>query len=285
MSRLAVWKEPAPFQVKKDILLLRYTHKLIASEVTVQSEEIRAWSLKELIAAAPIVPIVASSFAITYNLGYLLAFDLSWFSFFSLTDHVVFALRAIPVAVGLSVAFLIGFIDPPGGGITYRFAVLSIVALGFVTALLGFLSGHIGLFLVYLFVMGRAFIHRNLSHRTSPFNILYWGVVITLMSLIVGYLSAVGGRYISELDRHHDYFVLASSMGIDVSPSKSSLPSQEQKQQLHYVGEVIFVGSRGVLFHPYGKSARFFQWVNIQNIYQCPQVVTDASGNPCLNGD
>jgi hypothetical protein len=245
------------------------------------SEKATTWSLKELIAVAPIVPIVASGFAVTYNVGYLLAFDLSWFSFFSLSDHVVFALRAIPVAIGLSVALLIGFMDPPGGGISYRFAILLIVALGFVTALLGFLSGHIGLFLVYLLVMGRAFIHRNSSIQTSSVNVVYWGVVMMLMSLIIGYFSAKGGRYIWEIDRYHYYFVLASSIGVDVSPGGRAGRTQEQNQKQHYVGQVIFVGSRGVLFQEYGGVAHLFQWTDIQNIYQCPQGIANATDDLC----
>ena len=60
-----------------------------------------------------LVPVVASGFAVAYNVGYFLAYDISWLPFFSLPEHVVFALRALPIAIGASVAFLIGIIDPP----------------------------------------------------------------------------------------------------------------------------------------------------------------------------
>jgi hypothetical protein len=41
-----------------------------------------------------------------------LAFDISWFPFFSLSEHVVFALRALPIAIGASVLFLVALRYP-----------------------------------------------------------------------------------------------------------------------------------------------------------------------------
>ena len=67
-----------------------------------------------------------------------------------------------------------------------------------------------------------------------------------MMSLIIGYFSAKGGRYIWEIDRYHYYFVLASSIGVDVFPGGRAGRSQEQNQKQHYVGQVIFVGSRAL---------------------------------------
>jgi hypothetical protein len=43
---------------------------------------------------------VATGFAFSYVVGYFLAFDISSFSFFSLSEHVVFALWALPIAIG-----------------------------------------------------------------------------------------------------------------------------------------------------------------------------------------
>ena len=52
------------------------------------------------------VPAALSFFAYAYVIGFFLASDLAWFSFFSLSEHVVFAFRAIPLAVGASVVLV-----------------------------------------------------------------------------------------------------------------------------------------------------------------------------------
>jgi hypothetical protein len=54
-----------------------------------------------------IVPMVAPAFAFAFVVGYFFAFDISWFPLFSLSEHIVFAIRALPIAIGASVAFLI----------------------------------------------------------------------------------------------------------------------------------------------------------------------------------
>jgi hypothetical protein len=53
-----------------------------------------------------VVPVTASAFAFAYVVGYFYAFDIAWFPSFSLSDHLVFALRALPVAIGASVGLL-----------------------------------------------------------------------------------------------------------------------------------------------------------------------------------
>jgi hypothetical protein len=71
--------------------------------------EDQEWSAQSL---AAVVPILASTFAFAFVVGYFLAFDISWFPFFSLSEHVVFALRALPIAVGASVVFLLAMRYP-----------------------------------------------------------------------------------------------------------------------------------------------------------------------------
>jgi hypothetical protein len=48
---------------------------------------------------------VAAIFAFAFNVGYFSAIDISLFSLFSVSEHVVFAIRALPVAIGLVVVF------------------------------------------------------------------------------------------------------------------------------------------------------------------------------------
>jgi hypothetical protein len=63
------------------------------------------WSWKDMTAAAPFI---ATSFAFAFNVGYFWSIDIGWFSLFSLSEHVVFALRALPIAIGASIVFMIG---------------------------------------------------------------------------------------------------------------------------------------------------------------------------------
>jgi hypothetical protein len=50
---------------------------------------------------------LASLFAFAYVIGYFYAYDITWFPFFTLTEHLVFALRAIPFAIVASVIFMV----------------------------------------------------------------------------------------------------------------------------------------------------------------------------------
>jgi hypothetical protein len=51
------------------------------------------WPLQELAGLkglTGVIPILMSAFAFAYVVGYFLAFDLAWFPFFSLSEHIVF---------------------------------------------------------------------------------------------------------------------------------------------------------------------------------------------------
>jgi hypothetical protein len=54
-----------------------------------------------------VIPLIMSGFAFAYVVGYFLAFDLAWFPFFSLSEHIVFAIRALPIAVAGMLVLLI----------------------------------------------------------------------------------------------------------------------------------------------------------------------------------
>jgi hypothetical protein len=59
-------------------------------------------ALKELTALAPVR---APAFAFSFVIGYFGGIDISWLSFFSISDQVLFALRALPVAITASAFF------------------------------------------------------------------------------------------------------------------------------------------------------------------------------------
>ena len=58
------------------------------------------WSKLEPKDLAVVGPVILSTFAFAYVVGYFYAFDIDWFPFFTLPEHLVFALRALPIAIG-----------------------------------------------------------------------------------------------------------------------------------------------------------------------------------------
>jgi hypothetical protein len=50
---------------------------------------------------AVIVPVAASALALTFDVGYFYAADIHYFSFFSLTEHLVFAAPVMPLAIAM----------------------------------------------------------------------------------------------------------------------------------------------------------------------------------------
>jgi hypothetical protein len=108
-----------------------------------------------------IVPMVAPAFAFAFVVGYFLAFDISWFPLFSLSEHIVFAIRAFPIAIGASVALLITLTRPTlRNRLTYRIAVTLWILFLILSAILAFRYGHLGLGVSFLLVaLGAYFYH------------------------------------------------------------------------------------------------------------------------------
>jgi hypothetical protein len=59
--------------------------------------------------AVVVVPVFAGSIAACYDVGFFYGLDISYFTFFSFTEHMVFALQAIPFALPPAIS-IIGFL-------------------------------------------------------------------------------------------------------------------------------------------------------------------------------
>jgi hypothetical protein len=59
--------------------------------------------------AIVVVPVFAGSIAACYDVGFFYGLDISYFTFFSFTEHMVFALQAIPFALPPAIS-IIGFL-------------------------------------------------------------------------------------------------------------------------------------------------------------------------------
>ena len=52
------------------------------------------------------VTIIATSFAFAYDIGYFSAIDINRFTFFTLPEHVLFAIQAFLIALGALIIFM-----------------------------------------------------------------------------------------------------------------------------------------------------------------------------------
>jgi membrane protein YqaA with SNARE-associated domain len=59
-------------------------------------------------------PVFASALAVTYDVGFFFGIDIDFFTFFSFSEHLVFALQAIPFAAPAAaciISWLVGFVE------------------------------------------------------------------------------------------------------------------------------------------------------------------------------
>jgi hypothetical protein len=219
----------------------------------------KEWSLNEL---AVVVPIVASGFAFAFVVGYFLAFDIAWFPFFSLSEHVVFALRALPIAIGASVGLVIALrfskIEEhwkwlQGKGYLFLYVWICVLAsAGFIAGL----SIHFGLASSFFLIAFGTFVHHrvHVSHKSSPANMLYWTTTLLVLCLMTGF----GSGSLLKINRIFDL------------PFARSMVVKMEDEQTSHVGQVIFVGSKGVLFYEYGiDKVQLFRWEKIKNVSEC----------------
>jgi hypothetical protein len=162
-----------------------------------------------------IVPLVAASAAFAFVVGYFSAFDIAWIPFFSLPEHTVFAIRALPVAVGASVFFLIALMRPIHNGWRLALTVVWIIVL-VAAALVTVVHAHPTFALTFLLVACGAVIrYREKSMKnTDVRNILYWAITLMAMSLIIGWGSA--NILEKRVGRQQEIFTAASAAAIDV---------------------------------------------------------------------
>jgi hypothetical protein len=206
-----------------------------------------ALGLKEL---AILAPIVGSSAALAYNVGFFYAIDISFFSFFTLSEHIVFALEAFPLA--LIVSFGIWYLielwwNNPAQKEKlrtyrgrYQLAVFALLGVAYLFAYMGiaiFAAMAIGACYMLAFAIGGA---RWIVTLSVPFVLL----VSMAAGLDMGLARKYQPQYISSLKTAHG----------DV------------------VGTLVRSGERGVLFYfPETGEARAFRWDAVQELSSKPK--------------
>ena len=227
---------------------------------------------------------MASIFAFTYVVGYFYAFDIAWFPFFSFAEHLVFALRALPIAIGASVVFLIALslsTDKDrwkwfyGKGRWLRkplsivwMLVISSMALGLL------LTNHFGPFVSLAAILAVTItfhiINTPLPLITIEFRL---GIDVAVGCFLIGFASGY-------LEKTHVLPTIRSSM-IVVSKNPTN-PSELYRDR----GHVIFVGDIGVLFYDYVKhGVRLIRRDDVTTICGCKSSdCTTDNASECLPG-
>jgi len=247
----------------------------------------REWSSKDLLGFAPVI---ATSFAFAFNVGYFLAIDIAWFSLFSLSEHMVFALRALPIGIAASFIFVFGHNFPP---VERRPRWLSICSrwvwrIWFLILLgAGFYSlSH------YRFAIGLTFFvvaFATIIHYTSRppkmsfVNVGYWVGTAFFVTLIVGYVSALSWPFFHNQQRSVitaknaetlvATLILTGERGVLIYVPDAEKQSDLKKPTTERPrGGLLSEGWRVLTeLWPGGRGRiRLVRWDNIEDISLCP---------------
>jgi len=209
-------------------------------------------------------PAVASVFAFSYIVGYFYAYDITWFPFFTFTEQLVFALKALPIAIVAFVALLIVISHSTE---CYKWTdrrkrvskyVKNIWILLLVAAAIGLVwKNYIGPGICLSAVaVGVYYFNLTERPRVIHIHIMYWGLNFMVFCLFLGFISGYSWQMFRLPGAHSQYVVRKSGS----QPSTQSVPA----------GHLIFSGANGVLFYDYcQRSARLVRLDDIEEIAQC----------------
>ena len=221
----------------------------------------RQWTLSEL---GTLIPIAASAFAFAFVVGYFSAYDLAWFPFFSLSEHLVLALRALPMAIGASVGLLIAMeLAQTAGADSFVMRHRNRLLYSWIAILVfsGFwilLHNHWGLALTAWVIAYGVFHFQGNRGAEIPFgNVILWIANIMAASVIAGYL--IGGTW--RVPKILDWLVLSRAVlvKVDTGPNKGK----------PYLGHVISAGAEDVLFYDFEGTTRLLHRKDITEMFEC----------------
>jgi hypothetical protein len=220
------------------------------------------WPLKELNLLkddTTVIPFLLSGFAFAYVIGYFLAFDLAWLPFFSLSEHVVFALRALPFAVAALVALLFAKEFPHllGRAIVVWICILWVAA---VTALM---TRYFGLFITFVVIaVATQIYYKQYQKDTDAIAMPYLVAQLMVLSLIIGYLSGTTLKLDGFIDDHVPHW-FSRSMHVHLAAEKDDTEGQPHN------GHVVFVGGQRILFYDYAlHKVQLYQWKDVSEVHE-----------------
>jgi hypothetical protein len=224
---------------------------------------------KALTEALPAIPLLLTGFAFTYVVGYFLAFDLAWLPFFSLSEHIVFAIRAIPVAVAALVILLVAMEHPSLVAKAMRIWVYVL----WTSALIALIFRYFGLTVTFVIIAVASYEYnqkhsRNGSENATVLPMPFLAAQILVLSLLIGFLSGTITKFDSVLNPFLSSHLshLSRAMHVHIKP---------QEGGGKYIGHVVFVGSDRVFLYQYNRSgittnnkAMIIPWNKIDEIHE-----------------
>jgi hypothetical protein len=217
------------------------------------------WQLKD---AVLFIPAAATLLAVSYDVGYFLEIDLQFFTFFSLGEHIVFALMALPLVLVLLFVTLLGIAlaqaltgwadrifptkpqsEPPNWKAPAIWIVL-FVGLIIIALLVGVLiylviATQVGAPLVGAVVFGLCII----AVRTQ--SLFVW-VLVAMGVFVVAFVLG------SDFSRIHRAGGKANNLIVDGQGVR---------------GQIVRSGERGVLFYDSeAKAYRMVRWADLKEI-------------------
>jgi hypothetical protein len=242
------------------------------------------------------LPAFLSLFAVAFVVGYFYAIDICWFSLFSLTDQLVFTLRSLPIAVGATLLLLMFLkvsldeaerndraeklpserksIDTAKERPLRRVgsALWLIVVIGIACYM--FYTKHIGTSVSFMFVtIGTIYFEFIVRFKRPPMRILYWSIKVTIICLIVGFLS---GYSLINQETFIMYTPFINKQYISYTVS-IHLKKTEDSPESELQGRLVFSGTNGVLIYNHDRDqVRLVKWDNI--IEMCGMMPTKPEG-------
>jgi hypothetical protein len=217
----------------------------------------------------PAAPLLGTMIAVCFDVGYFYGVGIDYFTLFSLTEHIGFALEALPYALGISILaiFIDAATEAPGSWSRIRKAVKGeydyrekgdlssrLRRILFVAGIFLLFSGatllyllHLGLFrsslLMSLFMM-QVLITMAADHRWYASGPIFLFIIGCAAALLLG--DFMGSHYVTEVPAR---YTIALKSGDPISVN------------------VIRSGERGVLYAKYQPNVvEFAQWDSIKSI-------------------
>lgn len=233
-------------------------------------------------------PILATSIALFYDVGFFHAIGQEFFTFFSVSEHLLFALQSLPLAllVALWTIFVGAFLKISDKLLMKKAQLILaltqdvrrsemswIVRFAKRLAVFGYKRA-----MVLLLIFGSAILYAILGGPIMLAFILMWGVgVVALLFFLSSFPFAslpIGRRFLIGVASVSTIWGLALSVGIDRGTKLRNSPAGE----LISIGDkkiavrLVRVGERGVLFVvPSEKKIRFARWDDVKGIETIPQ--------------
>lgn len=229
--------------------------------------------------------VVATVFAFAFNVGYFSAIDISLFSLFSVSEHVVFAIRALPVAIGLVVLFGIILSLPSiedvddhwtrtlqvGKLIVIWGWALFLIVFGMFTWLR---LSHFGLGFSFIAVGSGTLWHHFIGHyKLSPIpTLIYWTSTTVFVAFFIGYAA---GWTITSSDRYSVIKVNDTKVSDDVVIVGTLLLSSSQHALIYELDStttnacLTAMNVKGKTDGQKGNIIRVVPWDTILDIRLC----------------